>query len=147
MLYRVLPELKLSSTEDLETFSNLGNVFGPRKDSWDNVKIGTGAPPIKTSFGWLLFYHGMDGKNVYRLGIALLDLEFPYMVKARSVEPILEPTESYEKEGTVNDVVFTCGVAETNDEYLVYYGAADTVIGLATIKKDDVFNWLKETVK
>ena len=59
-------------------------------------------------------------------------------------EPILEPETSWEKEGRVNNVVFACGAAEDNDSYWVYYGGADTVIGVASISKQIVWDWAKD---
>ena len=94
-------------------------------------------------YGWLLFYHGVDDNMVYRLGLALLDVHNPAIVLGRSSEPILEPEEAYEKEGLVHNIVFTCGAVETSSEYLVYYGAGDAVVGLATVSKDIILKWTK----
>jgi len=115
----------------------------PRGDSWESVKIGAGAPPIKTEGGWLLFYHGVDEDMVYRLGVALLDLKNPSIVLKRQEEPILEPEKYYELEGIVKNVVFTCGAVEVNNTYYVYYGGGDYVIGVATVKKEDVERFIK----
>lgn len=128
-------------------------LMGPRSgDMWDSLKIGGGAPPLKTQYGWLLIYHGVDRRSVYRLGSLLLDLEDPKWILYRSPNPILEPLEPYEK-GWVNcqvpNVVFTCGavpqketeVLSFEDEVLVYYGAADTVIALAVGKVGDMVSW------
>lgn len=128
-------------------------LMGPRSgDMWDSLKIGAGAPPLKTKYGWLLIYHGVDRRSVYRLGSLLLDLEDPKWILYRSPNPILEPVEPYEK-GEMNcqvpNVVFTCGavpqketeVLSFEDEVLVYYGAADTVIALATGKVGDMVPW------
>lgn len=119
-------------------------LMGPRSGMmWDGVKIGGGAPPIKTKYGWLLIYHGVDFAYVYKLGTILVDLRNPSKLLHRSPNPILEPEEIYEvgEKGKcwVPNVVFTCGVVqkadkevlEEDDEILVYYGAADTVIGVA----------------
>ena len=76
--------------------------------------------------------------------MALLDIHDPSIVLARSQEPILEPEKSYEKEGLIPNVVFTCGAIETDKEYLIYYGGADAVVGLATINKEIVLKWAKE---
>lgn len=113
-------------------------VFEERPGSWDNVRVGVGAPPIETEKGWLLFYHGVDEANTYRLGIMFLDLEDPRKIIYRSPFPVLEPQEDYEKYGFVPNVVFTCGAIEKDGRYFVYYGAADQVIGLATVEKQAV---------
>ncbi|MDP2730756.1 MAG: hypothetical protein Q8O55_09785 [Dehalococcoidales bacterium] len=118
---------------------------------WDGKKIGGGAPPIKTRYGWLLITHGVDYLRIYRLGIFLLDLLDPTVVLYRSPNAILEPAEKYEKgePGTdwVPNVVFTCGAVpeadgkemlDAEDELLVYYGAADSVICVARAKLGDL---------
>jgi len=125
---------------NLTTWHNNSAVFEERPGMWDSVQTGIGAPPIKTEKGWLLFYHGVDKTNTYRLGIMFLDLENPLKVLYRSPEPIFEPVEDYEKYGYINNVVFTCGAIEKDDQYFVYYGAADQVIGVATIEKQAVLS-------
>ena len=118
-------------------------IIGPRPGRmWDSLKIGAGAQPLKTIYGWLLIYHGVDRNYVYRLGVILVDLEDPQRVLYRSPNPVLEPEEDYEvglSGAWVPNVVFTCGavggsdkeILEDDDEVLVYYGAADTSIGVA----------------
>lgn len=115
-------------------------LFTRREGFWDCVRIGIGAPPIETEKGWLLFYHGVDEKNTYRLGLIFLDLEDPRKILYRSAEPIFEPETDYEKVGFIPNVVFTCGAIEKDGKYFVYYGAADQVIGLATAEKKDVLS-------
>jgi predicted GH43/DUF377 family glycosyl hydrolase len=118
---------------------------------WDGKKIGGGAPPIKTKYGWLLITHGVDYLRFYRLGVFLLDLVAPTVVIYRSPNAILEPKENYEKgkpgKDWVPNVVFTCGAVSREDkkdilgdedELLVYYGAADSVIGVATARVGDL---------
>jgi predicted GH43/DUF377 family glycosyl hydrolase len=113
---------------------------------WDSVKIGAGAQPIKTKYGWLLIYHGVDNDNIYRLGSMLLDLKDPTKLIYRSPNCILTPEEKCEVgekgKSWVPNVVFACGavskvekeILDAEDEILVYYGAADTVICVATAK-------------
>ena len=115
---------------------------------WRNLRIlAAGAQPIKTRYGWLLITHGSDHAHVYRLGVMLLDLKDPRTLVYRSPNSILEPTESYEVGEAdthhVPNVVFTCGavpregdkkVLDAEDELLVYYGAADLVVGVAIAK-------------
>jgi len=125
-------------------------IIGPRPGRmWDSLKIGAGAQPLKTIYGWLLIYHGVDHNYVYRLGVILVDLNDPQRVLYRSPNPILEPEEDYEvglSGAWVPNVVFTCGavagadkeVLEDDDEVLVYYGAADTSIGMASATVADL---------
>jgi predicted GH43/DUF377 family glycosyl hydrolase len=120
-------------------------ILGPRLGNmWDSLKIGAGSQPIKTKYGWLLIYHGVDRNRVYQLGVILTDLANPERLLYRSPNPILSPETEHEigKEGEswTPNVVFTCGavpaqdkeVLDAGDEILVYYGAADTNICLAT---------------
>lgn len=108
--------------------------LSPRPGMWDSKKVGVSAPPIKTKEGWILFYHGVSDDSEYRLGAALLDLNDPTIIIARSDDPILEPEMYYEKKGIVDNVVFPCGAVLIKDKIFVYYGGADKVIGVATIK-------------
>lgn len=117
-------------------------VMTPRPRKWDSHKIGAGAPPIKTSHGWLEIYHGVR-KNaagfLYRLGAVLLDLEQPWRVVGRASDTILSPIAPEDFCGNVGNVVFTCGaILEEDGELKVYYGAADQVMCLATAAVDDV---------
>ncbi len=108
-------------------------IMGPRAGMWDSVKIGIAGPPIKTDIGWLLIYHGVSRTSTYRLGAALLDLKNPSIVLSRTVDPILEPLETYETEGVIPRAVFSCGAVLRGDTLFVYYGGADTVLCVAKI--------------
>lgn len=118
-------------------------ILGPRQNSWDSIKVGITAPPIKTKKGWLLLYHAISRvHHTYRVGAVLLDLKDPTIVLARSADPIFEPEESYEKVGLVNNVVFPCGMVVCGDLLYIYYGGADEVCGVATMKLDILLNAL-----
>lgn len=114
----------------------------PRKDKWDALKIGICPPPIETEKGWLLLYHGISKDFYYRVGAALLDLDNPLKVITRSDYPVLKPEEDYEKKGQVANVVFPCGAVVINGELFVYYGGADSVVCVATIKLDKLLEGL-----
>ncbi|MGR6835467.1 glycoside hydrolase family 130 protein [Syntrophomonas erecta] len=143
--HRIEPSIWVTYTSELKfpLRETHAIIVGPRPGRmWDSLKIGAGAQPLKTKYGWLLIYHGVDYNYVYRLGVLLVDLENPQKVIYRSPNPILEPEEDYEiglSGAWVPNVVFTCGavpgtdkeILEDDDEILVYYGAADTSIGLA----------------
>mgnify|MGYP001609019401 CR=1 FL=1 len=119
----------------IDTIKKCIHIFGPEVNGWDNDKIGIAAPPIKTKHGWVLLYHGISkNHNTYRIGAVLLDKKDPTLVLARTTDPILEPRESYEKIGIVNNVVFPCGVIEYKGLLYLYYGGADKVVGIATIE-------------
>lgn len=115
----------------------------PRKGMWDSRKVGIGPPPIKIREGWLLFYHGVSDEGVYRVGVLLLDPKNPLRVIARSDEPLMEPEEWYERWGQVPNVVFPCGAVLIDDTIFIYYGGADTVVGVATISVRDVLRHLR----
>lgn len=138
LFHRRMPDIWIAYSKDLITWENHKIIMSPIKGTWEDKKIGIAGPPIKREDGWLLFYHAVDSNNVYRLGAALLKLDDPSVVIARQKEPILEPELVWEKEGLVPNVVFSCGAAEINDKYYVYYGAADTCIGAAGIDKNKV---------
>jgi predicted GH43/DUF377 family glycosyl hydrolase len=111
-------------------------------------KIGVSAPPIETREGWLLLYHFVtraqphDPQFHYDVTAALLDIDDPSRVLARRRTPLLEPEMSYEREGQVANVVFPCGAAAIDDRLFVYYGGADKVIGVATIKLSELLESL-----
>jgi predicted GH43/DUF377 family glycosyl hydrolase len=118
-----------------ETIKKCIRIMGPRVNTWDSAKVGITAPPIKTKNGWLLLYHGVSkSHNTYRIGAVLLDLKDPAIVLARTTDPIFEPEEMYEKVGIMNNVVFPCGMIEQDGLLYIYYGGADTVVGVATIE-------------
>lgn len=109
------------------------NMISPRKDSWEGIKIGANTPPLKTSEGWLLIYHGVGSHDRhYRLGALLLDLSEPTKIIGRTLDPILEPEEQYERYGQVRNVVFPCGLACLKDNLYIFYGGADSYTCLAT---------------
>ena len=116
-------------------------VMQPRED-WEAKKIGAGPPPIRTEVGWLLIYHGVDWDHTYRAGAALLDLEEPWRVIARTREPILEPEAPYEVEGDVPNVVFPEGAVVMGKELWVFYGGADKVCCAARIRLQDLLDLL-----
>ncbi len=123
-------------------------IIGPRINTWDSAKVGIASPPIKTKYGWLLLYHGVSkSHNTYRVGAVLLDLKDPAIVLARTTEPIFEPEMDYEKNGFVNNVVFPCGIIVRKGLIYIYYGGADKVVGVATMKLDILLKALKNGMK
>lgn len=116
-------------------------TLGPRRGMWDGLKVGSAAPPIKVGDNWLMIYHGVSRHATYRLGAALLDASGTSLL-ARTADPIFEPTELYEKEGVVPNVVFACGAVVRGDTLLLYYGAADKVVGVATASLSHILDAL-----
>ncbi|TSC68730.1 MAG: putative glycosidase ph1107 protein, partial [Parcubacteria group bacterium Gr01-1014_56] len=137
LLHRIDPQLCADFLDTLDfrksRLTRCIEIMGPRPGMWDSQKIGIAGPPIKTKKGWLLIYHGVSKTATYRLGAVLLDLKNPSIVLSRSVDTIFEPTEEYERVGLVRNAVFSCGVVLRGDTLLIYYGGADTVLGVAKI--------------
>jgi predicted GH43/DUF377 family glycosyl hydrolase len=140
----------LSYSPDLKHWGDHNMVIATRSGGWwDNHKIGIGPQPIETPEGWLIIYHGVRktaSSWLYRVGLALLDLEDPSRVIRRGDSWILGPRESYECIGDVPYVTFPCGVIlepKTNELYL-YYGAADMSVALATASLKDVLDYLQK---
>jgi predicted GH43/DUF377 family glycosyl hydrolase len=116
---------------------------------WDANKIGLAPPPIETPQGWLVIYHGVRQTAagcLYRLGLALFDLQTPECCLKRSDEWVLGPEELYERRGDVDNVVFPGGytLAPDGDTLHLYYGAADTSIALATGSVRAMLEWLEQ---
>lgn len=130
----------ISFSPDLRHWGDHELLLEAREGAWwDAGKIGLGPPPLETPEGWLLMYHGVHATAagpIYRAGLALLDLENPRIVLGRTDEWILGPTAPYEVTGDVGRVVFPCGwVLDPAGEVVsVYYGAGDSVVGLATAR-------------
>jgi predicted GH43/DUF377 family glycosyl hydrolase len=132
----------ISYSPDLKYWGDSKLIMKPVQYHWDEMKIGPGAPPIKTTSGWLNIYHGvfstMDG-CVYRLGVALHNLEDPSQIIAVGDEWILQPEEAYEVTGYVHNVVFTCGtVPEEDGSIKIYWGGADKVMCVGIANIDDL---------
>jgi predicted GH43/DUF377 family glycosyl hydrolase len=141
------PGVWLSRSTDLHGWAAPEPVFGPRPGWWDSARVGIGPPPIETPEGWLVIYHGVRDTvagALYRVGLVLLDLDHPTVVRARTPDWVLGPTEQYERTGNVPGVVFPCGLTHHPDtgELRLYYGAANTCIAMATARLDDVLTQL-----
>lgn len=151
IMHRIFPNILIDFVDSLDfdgSFFLTGQFkLHPRLSGWDSRKIGAGAPPIKTSSGWLLIYHavGETDSSRYKIGAMLLDLKDPTTEIARSRIPILEPTENYENEGFKSGVTYPCGAVVKDKNLLVYYGGADTVTCVATANLSTFLQQLLET--
>jgi predicted GH43/DUF377 family glycosyl hydrolase len=140
----------LSYSPDLHHWGNHKLMLEARRGAWwDANKIGLSPPPIETPHGWLVIYHGVRqtaAGSIYRLGLALFDLQAPERCLKRGDEWIFGPQEVYEQRGDVDNVVFPCGytIAADGDTIHLYYGAADTSIGLATGSVRGMLEWLQQ---
>jgi predicted GH43/DUF377 family glycosyl hydrolase len=117
-------------------------ILSPRRGMWDGKKVGISAPPIKTKAGWLLLYHGVSAASAYSVGAVLLDSTDPTIILGRSALPLFEPQEPYEINGVISNVVFPCGMVKRGDTLYIYYGGADTVVGVATAKVSAILETL-----
>lgn len=141
-------DIFISESPDLVYWGKHRHVMGKSSEWWESVKIGGGAAPIETSEGWLLIYHGVTGTcngYVYSLGGAILDIDQPSVVKYRCENFLLTPEEWYEERGFVPNVTFPCATLqdrETN-RLAIYYGAADSYVGLAFAYGDELVDYIK----
>jgi predicted GH43/DUF377 family glycosyl hydrolase len=142
-------DIWLSRSVDLRSWSVPEPVLAARPGlAWDSVRIGMGPPPLDTPYGWLGVYHGIKQvaeRPVYRAGLVLLDRDEPQRVLHRSRGWILAPTSSYERLGDAPNVVFPTGLVAdpANDQLRLYYGAADTVVAMATGRLSEVLDYLR----
>jgi len=140
----------ISFSSDLRQWGNHKLMLESRRGGWwDANKIGLSPPPIETPQGWLVIYHGVRHTAagcIYRLGLALFELEAPERCIMRGDEWVFAPETPYELNGDVGNVVFPCGytLGKDGDTINMYYGAADTSIGLATGSVRELLKWLEE---
>ncbi|MGA8014316.1 MAG: glycosyltransferase [Candidatus Dormiibacterota bacterium] len=124
----------IAFSEDLIHWGEHTPLALPRPGMWDELRTGASAPPFRVADGWLEIYHGVDRETRYSLGGLLLDGDDPSHVIARSPDPILAPTQPYERSGVYDDVVFSCGLVPLDpagERIRVYYGAADRCLAAA----------------
>ncbi|TET34917.1 MAG: glycosidase [Planctomycetota bacterium] len=154
MLHRPVPagpgvgaHIWISFSPDLRHWGDHRVLLRARQGGWwDANKIGLSTPPLKTDEGWLLLYHGVRETAsgcIYRLGLALLDLDDPTRVVCRSDEWVFGPETLYERVGDVGNVVFPCGWTLEGDQLRIYYGGADSCLALATGSLAEILDWLK----
>lgn len=148
-------DIWMSKSNDLKYWGETKLMLGVENVPFANDKIGPAAPPIKTDKGWLTIFHAVDrddsrGKNGwesvwtkrYTAGIMLSELENPSKIIGMAKEPVIVPEAIYETDnGFRNDVIFPCGMIDEGDGTVkIYYGAADTVICMATAKIDELID-------
>ena len=140
----------MSLSPDLRNWGTHKLVLQARKGGWwDANKVGLSPPLVETPGGWLMLYHGVRrtaAGSLYRLGVALLDLEHPEQCLARGDSWIFGPETEYERRGDVDNVTFPCGltVGADGDTLRIYYGAADTCVAMATGSIRQLLRWLGE---
>lgn len=141
-------DIYLSQSNDMEFWGRHRLVMTPASN-WESNKIGGGPTPIEIDEGWLLLYHGVistcNGLR-YMVGAAILDRDKPWIVKHRSDKYLMAPETEYERYGDVDNVVFPCAclVDAPTGRIAMYYGCADTVVGIAYTTVDDVVKFIKD---
>jgi predicted GH43/DUF377 family glycosyl hydrolase len=139
----------ISYSPDLQNWGNHKVMLEARRGGWwDARKIGLCSPPIETAKGWLTLYHGVRQTAsgcIYRLGLALFDIDKPEHCLLRGDSWMFSPEADYERTGDVRDVVFPCGqiIREDGDTIHLYYGAADSCMAMATGSIRKLLSWLE----
>ena len=143
-----LENVWMSESEDLRRWG--GPVCVLQEDQqpgWDSGKVGTGPTPIETPDGWLLIFHGVELEKsgwLYRVGLALLDLEDPSKIIAKAPCWVFGPTQPYELRAGLPGIVFPTGALVQEGTLRLYYGAADTSVAVASANLEDLLGVLRE---
>ncbi|PIZ83035.1 hypothetical protein COX97_01855 [Candidatus Pacearchaeota archaeon CG_4_10_14_0_2_um_filter_05_32_18] len=145
------PGIWISYSKDLIYWGKDSNLMRPRgPETWEADRIGAGCPPIKTSKGWLVIYHGVSEEKdrlFYSVGVVLLDLKNPKKIIARSdpKTPFILPDKKFEKEGYINNIIFPTVAIPTLDgkSLLIYSGGADRIVSVRKISFKEIFKHLR----
>ena len=142
-------DIFVSESPDLVYWGRHRHVMSRGNEWWESLKIGGGAAPIETTEGWLLFYHGVSGTcngYVYSIGGAILDIDNPSKVLYRCENFLLTPEQWYEERGFVPNVTFPCATIHDSEsgKIAIYYGCADSYVGLAFTTLDEIVGYIKE---
>lgn len=140
-------DMFLSQSKDMEFWGYHRHAMTTQGWAW--TKVGARPIPIETNEGWLLIYHGVAttcNGMIYSVGLALLDLEEPWKVQYRAKPYIMHPTEFYECVGDVPNVIFPCATLADSKtgKIAIYYGAADTCVGMAFAQVDELIEFVKK---
>lgn len=119
-------------------------ILAPEQ-TWESMKVGPSGVPIPTDDGWLVFYHGVDRKGTYRIGLVLLDRADPRKVLCRTPEPVMEPEGDLELHGgPYPGCIFPCANVVSGDEIRLFYGICDRCIGTAVASLSDAVSHVKK---
>ncbi|HZX49719.1 MAG TPA: pesticidal protein Cry7Aa [Candidatus Paceibacterota bacterium] len=161
LLHRILPDMQIAFFENFNQLQDNAywweqlkrlpeHVVLENKHWFETRSIGGGCPPVETKEGWLIIFHTTEERNkgrVYHACAALLDKDNPVKVLARLHEPLFSPTEEWEKQGFVSNVVFPTGTALFGDTLYIYYGAADKRIAVASVSVQELLKEMKDPTK
>jgi predicted GH43/DUF377 family glycosyl hydrolase len=137
------PDIWTAQSDNLTEWGNHQIMEQARVSYMSCSRVGAGAVPFLTEEGWIVIYHCADEYNRYHLACLLLDKNNPNHVLKRSKSPLIEPTESYETKGFMNDVVFTCGLIQNKQDISIYYGACDERIAMCTLTVKEIYDNLE----
>ncbi len=138
------PSIQIAQSPDALHWKPLDHgAIRPRKGSPSSMKVGGGAPPVLTPDGWLVLYHGVEMKGVvgaYRTFWALLDRDDPARVlRLEDATPLLEArpelSPDLDRARYVHDIVFTTGIVEDGDDYLIASGEDDLACRITRLPK------------
>jgi len=135
----------ISLSPDLKHWGDHSVLLKTRTAYWDGARVGLACQPIELPEGWLLLYHGVrrtTAGQIYRIGMALLDINNPCKVLRRAEEWVLGPEEDYERIGDVSDVTFVTGAVVKENKLYAYYGAADDKVAVATADIDRIREYI-----
>lgn len=154
ILHSISPDILITYFDSLDfdgrTFIKSRAPNGEtRRNVWDSHVRGAGPPPVKTKYGWLLFYHATDESDPgkYKVGVMLLDEKDPTKVLYRLSQPLLEPDEAYENNGFKSGIVYASGAVVKDGTLLIYYGGSDTYACVAYANLDDFLEAVKNDAK
>jgi predicted GH43/DUF377 family glycosyl hydrolase len=138
------PSIWISFSDNLMEWYEKPQLLYEGKQWWEDLKTGGSCPPIKTKYGWFFIYHGVSKKDkAYRTGAMLLDLNNPLKIIGRTKDFIMEPQAYYERFGLViPDVIFPSAAVLHDGLLYIYYGCCDTCISVATVKIEEIINYL-----
>lgn len=134
--------LYLLQSDRLDRWEDEGRLIMAPRYPWEFIQIGNCGSPIRTSHGWLLLTHGVGAMRKYALGCALLDLDDPSKLLARTVEPLLT-AENADRSGYVPNVIYTCGAMRLENQLIIPYGISDSSVGFANIAIDDLIKTME----
>ena len=151
IFHSMSPKILVEYVDKMEDFDGVKFIHSVHQGSpeWqlrEKGIRGVGPSPIKTKLGWLILYHAIEehDSNRYKLFAMILDAKDPTKILYRSISPILEPEEHYENNGYKWGVIYSCGAVVKDGTLFVYYGGADKVIGVASIKLANLLADLKK---
>jgi beta-1,2-mannobiose phosphorylase / 1,2-beta-oligomannan phosphorylase len=137
-------DIWLADSDDLIRWGNHRVLEKARVDYQTSARVGAGSVPFLTDKGWVVIYHSADENHRYHLTAMVLDKNDPSHIIKKSKEPLVFPSESYEKEGFMKDVIFMCGHIKNENTLHLYYGVCDQKIARCTLTMDELWANLKD---